>query len=494
MTRVKTVLSVLLVLSAPTLAQSPEEFAQRRYESGRAFYDSGRYGEALKDFQAVIDSYAATSFADDALMDVATYHLDIAGDPGAAGEAIDLLLKKYPNADSAPMALVMQGRITLATGVSTEAVDAAVANFDRVPRLFPATSAVPAAMYFSGRALLIGNRLDEARERYARVASEYPSSIWAVRARAGMAICFTLAGNATRAMQELQRIRVVAPATREAATALAWNSILYRLYVRPPQPAYALSKRVIMGAAGKIRDAEALAIDGSNQLFVVHRQTVQAFDPKGGLGPSTRAVGANGLFFDSRGVPVVIDQASLSPVGGQPIALSVPQTGKEPRVVRESPAGVAVSTGDFLISDPDPKEVHRFSSTGKYIGRFTSIAPDRMVIDLLDNVAALERSAKAVTIFNRDGKQIGRIQAKGADYELREPVDIAYDALGHLYVLDRNRGTMFVFSNDGRRVVTSFTLPQKTPGALFRARALALDTAGRPHVFDDQLERIHIYQ
>lgn len=494
MTRVKVVLSVLLVLSTQTLAQSPEEFAQRRYESGRAFYDGGRYTEALKDFQAVVDSYSTTSFADDALMDIATYHLDIAADPAAAGAAINLLLKKYPNADSAPMALVMQGRITLAQGITTEAVDAAVANFDRVPRLFPATSAVPAAMYFSGRALLLGNRVDEARERYGRVASEYPGSIWAVRARTGMAICFTLAGNAVRAMQELQRVRVVAPATPEAVTALAWNSILYRLYVRPPQPAYTLSKRVITGAAGKIRDAEALAIDASNQLFVVHRQAVQTFDPKGGVAASIRAVAANGLFFDARGVPIVIEQESLSPVGRPPLTLSIPQAGKDPRVVRDSRAGVAVSTGDYLISDPDAKEVQRFSSTGTYLLRFATIAPDRMAIDLFDNVAALERSEKTVTIFNRDGKQIGRIQAKGADYELREPVDIAYDPLGHLYVLDRNRGSMLVFSNDGRRVITTFTLPQKTPGALFRSRALALDTAGRPHVFDDQLERIHIYQ
>jgi hypothetical protein len=61
-------------------------------------------------------------------------------------------------------------------------------------------------------------------------------------------------------------------------------------------------------------------------------------------------------------------------------------------------------------------------------------------------------------------------------------------------VLDRNRGTVFVFSNDATRLVTSFSLPDKAPGAFFHAKALGLDSAGRLYIFDDQAERIQIYQ
>lgn len=488
-------LLALLCLTLVGKGQSTEEFAQRRYESGRAFYDTGKYSEALKDFQAVVDSYPNSSIADDALMNIATYQLDIERDPDAASAAVDALLKKYPNADSAPMALVMQGRITLAKGLAAADLEAALANFDRVPRLFPGTPAVPAALYFSGNTLWLGNRNSEAIDRYSQVSAEYPSSLWAARARAGMAIAFTLTGNATRAMQELQRIRAVAPNSAEAAKALAWNTILYRLYVRPPtQPSYALSKRVVTGTGGKVRDVLALAFDPANRLFVVNKSAIQIFDEKSAVVGSVRALAPTGMFFDPHGVPIAIQEGLLNPNGGTPITLSVPQNDGKLRQLREIPAAIATSTGDFLVADPDPKMIQRFSPNGKFVMRFAGADADRLAIDFLDNVAALERGLKAVTIFNRDGKQTGRIQTRGTGYELKEPVDIAFDALGHLYVLDRNRGSVFVFSNDGTKLVTTFSLPDKTPGSLFHAQALGVDAAGRLFVFDDDAERIQIYQ
>jgi TolA-binding protein len=494
----KLVATAILVLGCVTFVvqgQSQEEAAQRRYDSGRVFYDAGKYAEALRDFQAVVESYPTSSVADKALLDIATYQLDVAGDPSAALTSIENLLKKYPNAESAPMGLVMQGRITLAKGLSGADIDSALANFDRVPRLFPGTAAVPAALFFSGRALRLGHRDDEALDRYSQVASEYPSSIWAMRARAGMAISFTLTGNPTRAMQELQRIRAAIPNSPEAANALAWNTILYRLYVRPPaQPPYALAKRSLTGPGGKMKDVLALGVDAANRLFVVNKSAVQVFDEKGAAGAPLRETAPTGIFFDTRGVPITITETALSPNGRPSLTLAVTQNDGKVREIRGVTAGVAISTGDYLVANPDQKLIERFSPSGTFVGRFASADVNRLAIDFLDNVAALEGNAKTVTIFNRDGKQIGRIQPRGTNYELKEPVDLAFDALGHLYVLDRNRGTVFVFSNNGTKLVTSFSLPEKSPGAFFHARALGLDGAGRLYIFDDQAERIQIYQ
>ena len=475
--------------------QSQEEAAQRRYDSGRAFYNVGKYAEALLDFQATVETYPASAVADDALMDIATYQLEIAGDPSGASTSIETLLKKYPNADAAPMALVMQGRITLAKGLSNADIDSALANFDRVPRLFPGTSAVPAALLNVGRALRLGHRDDEALDRYSQVTLEYPSSIWAMRARAGMAICFTVAGNPTRAMQELQRIRAVAPGSPEAASAVAWNTILYRLYVRSPaQPAYVLAKRSIAGTGGKMKDVLALAADPANRLFVVSKKGVQIFDDKGTVTGSLAGSAPTGIFFDLHGQPVAISETSLSQNGHPPVALSIAANDGKVREMKNLTAGVAMSTGDYLVADQGQKLIERFSSAGRHVGRFATSEADRLAIDFLDNVAALEGNGKMVTIFNRDGKQIGRIRPKGADYELKDPVDLAFDALGHLYVLDRSRGTVFVFSNNGAKLVASFSLPEKAPGAFFHARALGLDSAGRLYIFDDEAGRIQIYQ
>src|SRR6266850_3117890 len=91
-----------------------EEFARRQYESGLSFMQNGRYAEALKDFQAVLDSFGKSSVADNALLQVALYQLEIAKDTAASQAAVERLLKDYPETDSAPMAYVVTGRLALA--------------------------------------------------------------------------------------------------------------------------------------------------------------------------------------------------------------------------------------------------------------------------------------------------------------------------------------------------------------------------------------------
>ncbi len=219
-----------------------EEFARRQYESGLSFMQNGRYAEALKDFQAVIDSFAKSSVADNALLQVALYQLEVQHDTASAQAAVERLLKDYPDTDSAPMAHVVAGRIALAKGHAPSDVDAALASFERVPRLFPNDEAVPAAGFYAGDTLRVVRRTDEALERFRRVSMEYPRSSWAARARIGAGLCLVAGDRAPRALEEFQRVRVQLPESIEGADALNLNTILYRLYVRAPaQPAYAFA-------------------------------------------------------------------------------------------------------------------------------------------------------------------------------------------------------------------------------------------------------------
>ena len=67
-------------LVAALRAQSPrdEELARSQFQSGLDFLQSRRYAEALKDFQAVVDSFPKSSVADAALVQIAMYQLDVA--------------------------------------------------------------------------------------------------------------------------------------------------------------------------------------------------------------------------------------------------------------------------------------------------------------------------------------------------------------------------------------------------------------------------------
>jgi hypothetical protein len=108
---------------------------------------------------------------------------------------------------------------------------------------------------------------------------------------------------------------------------------------------------------------------------------------------------------------------------------------------------------------------------------------------------------------------------KGTGFDLQNPVDIAYDAFGHLYVLDR--GSIAVFTPFGTgpesapapvvpgrmataastpapsartyRLLTLFTEPQ-SPTAFRRATAFAVDASGAIYLYDDRAERVVVYR
>jgi hypothetical protein len=177
------------------------------------------------------------------------------------------------------------------------------------------------------------------------------------------------------------------------------------------------------------------------------------------------------------------------------IALTVPQMApKPPKPLEEIPSVVSLSTGHRLVVDKSEKTVIRYSPEGRYLGPFVpAINTERLAVNGLDDVAMIDKDAKAINILDRDGKPLSRILAKGSNYQLDEPVDLAYDRLGYLYVLDRGKGAVLVFG-PRNRLITNFTIAEKAPGAFTRARALGIDGAGRLYIFDERAKRIQVYQ
>ena len=484
--------AVAVAAPSPTTAQGSEDLARRQYESGLTFVQNGRYSEALKDFQAVVDSFGKTAVADDALLQIAQHHLDVAGDQGAAQAATDRLLKEYPASDSAPMAYVLVGRLTIARSQAPADVDAALASFDRVPRLFPASPAVAAARYFSGETMRIVGRNDDALQQFRRVTLEYPQSTWAARANLAASANLVATDRATQAFARLQRIRQQFPGTVEAAMALNYNTILHRLYLRKPAP-YAFSGRFIGAERDRFRDVFGLVVDPGGRVLLGHKQGIAVFDAKGTLTRNLAAVEPTAVFVEGHDRIVVARRTMLVPDGAAPVTIQVPVPGRVPREVEEIPAAITLSTGDRLLVDRKAKTVVRVSQAGKFVSNFATVDAEKIARNGFDNVAMIDRDSKAIVIVNREGKNLSKIPAKGQTYQLEDPSDIAYDALGHLYVLDSRRATIHVF-NPRSRLIASIAVPGKTAGAMQRPRAMALDAAGRLYVFDDSTQRIQVYQ
>ena len=84
------------------------------------------------------------------------------------------------------------------------------------------------------------------------------------------------------------------------------------------------------------------------------------------------------------------------------------------------------------------------TADGKPKGEFArQVAARRLAIGELDEVAALDTDSRTITLLSRDGKIVTKIPDRGTGYQFRQPVDVKFDRLGHLYVLDRS--AVFVF-------------------------------------------------
>ena len=124
MTSPRLVIALVAALGVTAGAQqNNEEFARRQFDSGMNFLQNHRNSEAMKDLQAVVDSFASSSVADNALLQIAQYQLETAHDLEQSQGAVDKLLKEYPDTDSAPMAHVLAGRIAMTKGRAAADLD-----------------------------------------------------------------------------------------------------------------------------------------------------------------------------------------------------------------------------------------------------------------------------------------------------------------------------------------------------------------------------------
>jgi TolA-binding protein len=501
LTRRPVALAFFLTTAAASLiaqqAAVPEDVARRQYASGLQFLKSGRHAEALKDFQTIVESYPGSSVADDALLAIARYQLETSRDPVAAQATAESVLKKFPASDSVAMAYVVAGQAIVEQGLTQANVDAALATFERVPRLFPGTEAVAPAVYAAGETLRRLDRCEEALARFAEVALQYPRSSWTARARLSSAVCYVMNGRATEAMSALYNVSASFGGSEPAERARTLATILYRLHVRAPaEPAYRPSGRSIAGPAGRLRNVAGLAVGPGGSIYVAGRSGVSVFDAADAPARSAAPGDTRGVALDGRNRLVAVQRALMIQDGGARtpalFTLTIPRTGSPARILDDLSAVAVLSSGERLVADRATRAVYRFSDTGTFVSPFASVRATRIAVGPSDRVALLDRDNRSVVVLDRRGTTLVRIPQRGEGYELASPADVAFDPLGHLYVLDRS--SVLVFAPGGQKPLATFADPARPTSGLREATALAVDAAARLFVYDDGAGRILVYE
>jgi hypothetical protein len=347
------------------------------------------------------------------------------------------------------------------------------------------------AGYYAGETLRLTGQQQAAIERLRAVIANYPTSPWAARALVSTAMALVAGDQPLAAMDALQRVRLRFPGTPESQRALELNDQIYRLYVRSRarQQPYEFTELVIPRGQARVEDVKAITVTAAGDVFAVSGNRVLGYDRTGALRPALSAVSPNSLFLDKDGAVVAVQKGALNREGSI-VPLRVPKPDGTPRILEDVAAGASWSTGEFVVADASG--LLKFAPDGTPLGALSPLRAERIAVNAGDELAVLDRD-NAIAVVDRDGRTLRTLAKKTANYEFKRPVDLAYDALGHLLVLDRNQSSVFVFNAKGAWI-TTFTLPERAPGAFRRASAIAVDGAGRLYIHDDGARRIQSYQ
>lgn len=166
--------------------------------------------------------------------------------------------------------------------------------------------------------------------------------------------------------------------------------------------------------------------------------------------------------------------AALQPVFSRSIGVS----GIEPGQLR-LPFDVAVApAGQIYVSDS--KGVQEFTPDGRFVrqigGDDVKIAQGLAVAT--DGTLYVAGAGSQVRVFDAAGSPRGTIGQPGtAPGQLQQPVDVAVDRGGDVYVADDRNGRVEKFAPDGRHLLTVGT-PGEGREQLSRPRAVAVDGSG----------------
>jgi TolA-binding protein len=479
---------IVLAAASPVSAQPrPDDQARRLLEDGRADIANGRARQGLDALQTIVTGFPNSPYADDALLDIGRYAEEVEKNLTKARELYDQIAKKYPQGDAAPGAYLQMGRIAFATAASQGAYDDALANFQRVIRLYPESAFVANALVASAAVFRRAGRYDSAIDSARRAVLDHPSSEIAPEGQYELALSMVMAGDIPGGLEEFQRVRSVYPTSAAAARALNATTALFRLH-GGERPVFLKDAGFSFAAGDVLKDVRALVVTPSGTTWIASNKTKSAvsYDPAFKLAASLTAEDPQTLALSPQGEAVFASKLAVKVSGGAVFSFAIPSDKPgEMEVIDRIGAATILVSGDTLVSDLKRKRVLRFKGN-----TFSSVFPDRgerEVIKMLTTprgeVVMLRKDDKSLEILDDAGRLVSKIGPRGPGFEWRKPIDVAIDAFSNLYLADEDQG-IFVFSPKGALMTTFGAAEVK------KSRAIAIDLTGAALVYDDRTETI----
>lgn len=484
-------------LLAPQPARAQDPAADRLYREALRIEAEGNAEGAIEEMLLVVQQFPGDSITPSALLRVAELR-DAAGDSLGAAKALEKLLDGYPRTREAAAGFLLQGKAAVAAARTTSDLAEARSIFRRIPLLygaetFPEITDRSEALVRSGEiSLQLGDPEAAAPELLAAIEDEAPNP-WTGRARSLLAAAWLRTGDwnsAAEVLQTLAESEVDGPNAsaepEERDRARRWLTLIHRHQIRPQTgerrwtssgrfPPSGLVLREPVGVAAS-DDGRVLVIDGKDEQAIL-------------LDASGQLVGRKNL--DEPGRPGWVGNVPFVAADRQ---LALPFDNQrtqflEPRSQRESPLdGMRVAErglfGHWYVLAKGWDSVLAFESTRVGQELLAKNRPDLedLALDPQGRLLLLDSKAGQVSRLGHDRRWEG-VVIQG---DWKRPEALATDALGNLFVLDRSRKTIEVFSPEGK--LLDRLGPNLGSGIeLDDPRDLTVDGSGRILIADDGL-------
>lgn len=478
-------------VAAQTATQDPA--AARLLLEAERLLQGGEADAARRELELLVSQFPRDESAPRALLHLASLHRG-RGDLAALDRTVDQLLENHSQAAETADGLVLAAEQRAVQARSGDALAAAQSAYRRVALLFgreayPDLPARRRARLASGEiALRLGDAQGAAAEFLALIEDE-PMSVLRGRARRGLARAFLDLGQRPAALATLERLASsteIEATAGDRARAVRLLSLIHRRVLRPTAGERHFKPAIRFPASGlELREPTAVAAADDGRVVVVDQKlpllVILNADGSEYFRVAVEGVERPGFLPDDRPFAVTSSNVFL-PLHGTSYSFADPDKSAPLKNLFAAAPG---AFDDWLVAAKGLRGALHVDDA-MLPGRPVFDTERRDIVDVASGadgrLYALDAKNGEILRLDRDARSAETF----ARLELKRAVAIDVDALGHVFVLDRGTGQIHLLGPDG--FVQTTLGPNLGGGIELRQPVdLAVDGSGRVYVADTRL-------
>ena len=166
------------------------------------------------------------------------------------------------------------------------------------------------------------------------------------------------------------------------------------------------------------------------------------------------------------------------------------------KVIRVPAATVADSDGSFYVADASASNIIVYDAQGQTKRSFSleDVKPVALAMNqALGRLYVIDRNSHKVLVLNRSGEVLFQFGSRGSEKGMfNMPLGIATDKSGKVYVLDSGNFRVQIFNADGK-FIHAFGEPGDRPGFFSNPKGIAVDSEEHIYVTDAAFSNFQIF-